>query len=204
LLSYHNMGKWRAVIYRTDEDKKLLEENKLEFLQQRSLLMKRIWQFTRPHMWTLLWSLFLLFALKALRIVNPLIFKQLIDDAIPNKNLSQINLLAFGKTFSCLSLLCRSNPSAASLFCRSSLLLLLGGYSWTGSVFLPLCTRLVSSMRERATTHFAHSLTQSLKRAIYASAPPPIFLVSGRLLMMWPPRVQALSKNGHSFLHHHA
>jgi len=126
------MGKWRAVIYRTDEDKKLLEENKLEFLQQRSLLMKRIWQFTRPHMWTLLWSLFLLFALKALRIVNPLIFKQLLDDAIPNKNLSQINLLAFG------------------------------------SVFLPLCTRLVSSMRERATTHFAHSLTQSLKRAIYA------------------------------------
>lgn len=34
-------------------------------------------------------------------------------------------------------------------------------------MLIPLCERIVGALRERATTSFAHGLTQSLKYAIY-------------------------------------
>ncbi|HEX2040222.1 MAG TPA: ABC transporter ATP-binding protein [Acidimicrobiales bacterium] len=57
---------------------------------------RRAWQFLRPYRRMLLLYLACIVLLSVLGVLPPLIFKQLIDEAIPNRDVGAVNLLAAG------------------------------------------------------------------------------------------------------------
>jgi ATP-binding cassette subfamily B protein len=83
-MGFHGSG-WWSYIRSTDEKPKLTWD-----------LMKRVLGYSRPYSWQIV-GMFLLIMINAgLTLLTPLILRQLIDVTIPEKNLQQLILLAFG------------------------------------------------------------------------------------------------------------
>lgn len=61
----------------------------------RSLLV-RVWQFARPYQWQVVALLLTILLVTGLTLVSPLLFRDLIDNALPQRNYRRLNLLALG------------------------------------------------------------------------------------------------------------
>lgn len=59
-------------------------------------LLVRVWQFARPYQWQVVLLLFTIMLISGLSLVSPLLFRTLIDKAIPEHDLKLLNLLALG------------------------------------------------------------------------------------------------------------
>jgi ATP-binding cassette subfamily B protein len=59
-------------------------------------LMVRVWHFARPYQWQVVALLLTILLVTGLTLVSPLLFRDLIDNALPEKNYRRLNLLALG------------------------------------------------------------------------------------------------------------
>jgi ATP-binding cassette subfamily B protein len=59
-------------------------------------LLQRVWQYARPYRWKILGLLATIFAITGLNLIPPLLLRDLIDNAIANRNPQRINILAIG------------------------------------------------------------------------------------------------------------
>jgi ATP-binding cassette subfamily B protein len=59
-------------------------------------LLWRVWRFGRPYQGRVLALLFTITLISGLSLLSPLLFRDLIDNAIPNRNVARLNLLALG------------------------------------------------------------------------------------------------------------
>ena len=59
-------------------------------------LLRRVWQYARPYRWKILGLLATIFAITGLSLIPPLLLRDLIDNAIANRNPGRINILAIG------------------------------------------------------------------------------------------------------------
>jgi len=59
-------------------------------------LLKRVWVFAKPYRWQIIVLLLTIIAISLLSLIPPLLFKQLIDVAIPNEDIRLLNMLALG------------------------------------------------------------------------------------------------------------
>src|SRR5687767_2788800 len=57
-------------------------------------VVKRVWQFARPYRWMLLLFLGSIIAAAIVEVTPPLLFRRLLDDAIPAGDLGAVNVLA--------------------------------------------------------------------------------------------------------------
>ncbi|MBT8362513.1 MAG: ABC transporter ATP-binding protein, partial [Deltaproteobacteria bacterium] len=61
-----------------------------------SRLLRRVWLYARPYRWKILGLLVTIFAITGLSLIPPLLLRDLIDNAIANRNPDRINILAIG------------------------------------------------------------------------------------------------------------
>ena len=59
-------------------------------------LLRRVWQFARPYRGQIAVLLFTIILITGLSLLPPLLIRDLIDNALPNRNASRLNLLALG------------------------------------------------------------------------------------------------------------
>lgn len=59
-------------------------------------LLQRVWRFARPYRWRVLGLFATVGLLSLLGLVTPLLFRDLIDNALPNKDAARLNWLALG------------------------------------------------------------------------------------------------------------
>lgn len=59
-------------------------------------LLARVWEFARPYRWQVAGLLLTILLISGISLISPLLFRALIDDAIPNGNVRLLNLLALG------------------------------------------------------------------------------------------------------------
>lgn len=60
------------------------------------VVLQRVWQFARPYAWQVAALLVTIAIVSGLSAVTPLLFRDLIDNALPNGNLRRLNWLALG------------------------------------------------------------------------------------------------------------
>lgn len=83
-MAFHGGGWWAYFSHNEKEDRPSVT------LQ----LLKRVWVFARPYRWKVVLLLLTIFTISALSLLPPLLFKQLIDVALPNNDTRLLNLLA--------------------------------------------------------------------------------------------------------------
>ncbi|RMF81396.1 MAG: ABC transporter ATP-binding protein [Chloroflexi bacterium] len=59
-------------------------------------LVKRVLRYARPYQTQIVLMLLAILATTGLQLLTPLIFREIIDDALPNQDVTRLNLLAFG------------------------------------------------------------------------------------------------------------
>ncbi len=59
-------------------------------------LVWRVWDFAKPYTWPVVGLLFTILLISSISLISPLLYRDLIDNAIPNRNLKRLNLLALG------------------------------------------------------------------------------------------------------------
>ena len=59
-------------------------------------LLRRVWDFARPYRWRVLGLLLTILLITVISLISPLLFRQMIDVAIPNGDTQMINMLALG------------------------------------------------------------------------------------------------------------
>ncbi len=71
-------------------------DNKRDRPKLSGKLLRRVWYYARPYKWKVLGLLATIFAITALSLIPPLLYRDLIDNAIVAKDTSRINYLALG------------------------------------------------------------------------------------------------------------
>lgn len=59
-------------------------------------LLRRVWDFAQPHRRKIAFLFLTLLIISGLGLITPLLFRDLIDNALPNRNFRRLNLLALG------------------------------------------------------------------------------------------------------------
>lgn len=59
-------------------------------------LLWRVWQFARPYRWPVVGLLFTILLISSISLISPLLYRDLIDNAIPNGDFKRLNWLALG------------------------------------------------------------------------------------------------------------
>jgi len=59
-------------------------------------LLNRVWEFARPYRVQIIGLLVTILAISGISLISPLLYRDLIDNAIPNRNFRRLNLLALG------------------------------------------------------------------------------------------------------------
>ena len=59
-------------------------------------LLKRVWKFARPYRLQVAALLVTILLISGISLISPLLYRDLIDNAIPNRNIRRLNLLALG------------------------------------------------------------------------------------------------------------
>jgi ATP-binding cassette subfamily B protein len=83
---FHNGGWWAYLSY--DEKK---GQPQLSWA-----LLQRVWGYAQPYRLKILGLLITIFAITGLSLIPPLLYRDLIDYAIPNRDVSRLNWLALG------------------------------------------------------------------------------------------------------------
>ncbi|GIK40729.1 MAG: ABC transporter [Chloroflexota bacterium] len=83
---FHNGGWWAYLSY--DEKK---DQPQLSWA-----LLRRVWSYAKPYRLKILGLLVTIFAITGLSLIPPLLYRDLIDHAIPNRDVARLNWLALG------------------------------------------------------------------------------------------------------------
>jgi len=82
----HGGGWWSYISYDEKKDRPQISWS----------LIKRVWHYARPYQYQVLGLLATILVITGLSLIPPLLYQQLIDNAIPNKNATLLNWLALG------------------------------------------------------------------------------------------------------------
>lgn len=85
-MGFHGGGWWAYLSHNEKEDRPAISGS----------LLRRVWVFARPYRWKISVLLLTIVGITLLSLVPPLLFRQLIDVALPNEDLRLLNLLALG------------------------------------------------------------------------------------------------------------
>ncbi len=85
-MGFHGGGWWAYLSHNEKQDQPSVTTN----------LLKRVWIFAKPYRWQIIVLLFTIIAITLISLIPPLLFKQLIDVAIPNQDVRLLNMLALG------------------------------------------------------------------------------------------------------------
>jgi ATP-binding cassette subfamily B protein len=83
---FHGGGWWTYLRYDEERDR----------LQVSWTLLKRVWSYARPYRWKTMGLLATILAITGLSLIPPLLYRDLIDKAIPNVDVTRLNWLALG------------------------------------------------------------------------------------------------------------
>lgn len=83
---FHGGGWWAYIRFDEDRDRPQLSW----------ALLRRVWQYATPYRLKIVGLLLTIFAITGLSLVPPLLYRDLIDNAIPNGNMTRLNWLALG------------------------------------------------------------------------------------------------------------
>ncbi len=85
-MGFHGGGWWAYLSHNEKEDRPSVTTN----------LLRRVWIFAKPYRGQIIVLLLTIVAISLLSLIPPLLFKQLIDVAIPNEDIRLLNMLALG------------------------------------------------------------------------------------------------------------
>jgi ATP-binding cassette subfamily B protein len=85
-MGFHGGGWWAFVRHDEKQDKPKITRE----------LLSRVWEFAKPYGWSVAGLLITILLISAITLISPLLYRDLIDNAIPNRNLRRLNLLALG------------------------------------------------------------------------------------------------------------
>jgi ATP-binding cassette subfamily B protein len=83
---FHGGGWWTYLRYDEERDQP----------QVSWTLLKRVWGYARPYRWKTMGLLATILAITGLSLIPPLLYRDLIDKAIPNVDVTRLNWLALG------------------------------------------------------------------------------------------------------------
>jgi ATP-binding cassette subfamily B protein len=79
-------GWWRYLSYDEEQDRPQLSW----------VLLKRVWGYARPYQYKTAGLLVTIFIITGLSLIPPLLYRDLIDKALPHQDLTRLNWLALG------------------------------------------------------------------------------------------------------------
>lgn len=82
----HGSGWWAYLTYDEKQDKPVITGD----------LLGRVWEFARPYRLQVTALLLTILAISGISLVSPLLYRDLIDNAIPNRDFTRLNWLALG------------------------------------------------------------------------------------------------------------
>jgi ATP-binding cassette subfamily B protein len=83
---FHGSGWWTYIRYNEDRDRPQISWR----------LLRRVWVYARPYRLKVLGLLITIFIITGLSLIPPLLYRDLIDNAIPNGDTTRLNWLALG------------------------------------------------------------------------------------------------------------
>ncbi|NIP26629.1 MAG: ABC transporter ATP-binding protein, partial [Phycisphaerae bacterium] len=85
-MGFHGAGWWAYLSYDEKQDRPQVSRH----------LLLRVWDFARPYRLQVLGLLLTIFVITALSLLPPLLIRDLIDNALPERDAGRLNLLALG------------------------------------------------------------------------------------------------------------
>jgi len=85
-MGFHGGGWWAYIRHDEEKDKPQITRS----------LVKRVWTFAQPYRWSILGLLATILAISSITLISPLLYRDLIDNAIPNGDFLRLNWLALG------------------------------------------------------------------------------------------------------------
>lgn len=85
-MAFHGGGWWAFISHDEKKDKPKVSQE----------LLRRVWAFARPYQWQVVLLLLTILLISGFSLISPLLFRDLIDHAIPNRDLARLNWLALG------------------------------------------------------------------------------------------------------------
>ena len=85
-MGLHGGGWWAYISHDQERDRPTITRD----------LLARVWAFARPHRLRVLGLLATILLISGITLVSPLLYRDLIDNAIPNRDLTRLNWLAIG------------------------------------------------------------------------------------------------------------
>ena len=85
-MGFHGGGWWAYISHDEEHERPTITRD----------LLQRVWAFARPYRLRIVWLLFTILLISGLSLVSPLLYRDLIDNAIPNGDLAHLNWLALG------------------------------------------------------------------------------------------------------------
>ena len=85
-MSFHGGNWWAFIRYDEEQDRPSVSRT----------LLVRVWEFARPYLSQVIVLLLTIFVITGLSLISPLLIRDLIDNALPNGDVSRLNLLALG------------------------------------------------------------------------------------------------------------
>ena len=85
-MSMHGGGWWAYIRHDEDQDQPKITRE----------LLLRVWDFAKPYRWPVIGLLFTILLISSTSLISPLLYRDLIDNAIPNGDFKRLNLLALG------------------------------------------------------------------------------------------------------------
>lgn len=85
-MSFHSSGWFSYLRYDDKTDRPAITRD----------LLRRVWAFASPYRLQIVGLLITILAISGISLISPLLYRDLIDNAIPNRNFQRLNLLALG------------------------------------------------------------------------------------------------------------
>ncbi len=85
-MAFHGGGWWAYISHDEKQDRPMISRD----------LVRRVWRFAQPYQFRVILLLVTILLITGLTLVAPLLVRDLIDNAIPNKDVSRLTLLAVG------------------------------------------------------------------------------------------------------------
>jgi len=85
-MSFHNAGWFAYLRYDEKKDRPAITRE----------MLWRVWGFARPYRWDVMGLLFTILIITLLSLISPLLFRDLIDNAIPEENVKRLAFLTIG------------------------------------------------------------------------------------------------------------
>ena len=85
-MSFHGGGWWAYISHDEKQDRPMISRE----------LIRRVWRFARPYQYRVILLLVTILLITGLTLLSPLLVRDLIDNAIPHKDVARLTLLAIG------------------------------------------------------------------------------------------------------------